>query len=132
MQQVLFYLISQHFFRPSWFSLFKLTKMTLDNVMTKESLVVTEKPFLRQDILICSTHGNIYAIHKSDGSRLWKAKFPTGSLGGVVSLFITENDKLIVGANRKTCCMDLLNGKVAWVNKMLVYTRDKINCQQIN
>lgn len=71
----------------------------------------TSKPFTHNDILICSTQGNIYAIHKCDGSRIWKSKFPPGAIGGVVSLFITENDKLVVGANGKTSCMNLMNGQ---------------------
>lgn len=81
---------------------------------------ITDKPFSRNDILVCATHGYIYAIHKSNGSVLWEAKFPSSAHGGVVSLFVTDADKLIVGARGRTACMDLLNGSTVWLNTMPV------------
>lgn len=74
----------------------------------------------RNDVLVCSTHGNIYAVRKSNFSRLWKVKSPSGATGGVTSILVTENDKLIVGANGKTSRMDLFTGKTIWSNKMPV------------
>ncbi|CEP16030.1 hypothetical protein [Parasitella parasitica] len=74
--------------------------------------------FSRNDILICATHGKLYAIHKRDGTRLWRAKYPTGAYGGIVSLFVTDTDKLLAGAQGKTACVDLMTGETAWINKM--------------
>ncbi|KAI8139596.1 quinon protein alcohol dehydrogenase-like superfamily [Fennellomyces sp. T-0311] len=94
-----------------------------------ESLSITSTPtFTRNDILVCATRGKIYAIHKHTGARLWRADFPTGasagaffatgSMGGVISIFITDQDRLIVASNGKTACLDLLTGEERWVNKM--------------
>ncbi|KAI9496579.1 quinon protein alcohol dehydrogenase-like superfamily [Zychaea mexicana] len=84
-----------------------------------ESVSIHSTPsFTRNDILLCATHGKIYAIHKHTGARLWRASYPTGAMGGVVSIFITDQDRVIVGANGKTACMDLLTGAEKWVNKM--------------
>jgi outer membrane protein assembly factor BamB len=83
-----------------------------------DSVFLTDKEFSRNSILICATHGNIYAIHKKDGSRLWRAKFP--AMGGIISLFVTDDDKLIAGANGKTACLNLMNGETIWMNRMAV------------
>lgn len=80
----------------------------------------SERSFNRNEVLLCATHGKIYAVHKADGTRLWRAKFPTGAMGGIVSLFITDYDRLIVGGNGKTACMDLFTGETIWINKMKV------------
>ncbi|KAI9268274.1 quinon protein alcohol dehydrogenase-like superfamily [Phascolomyces articulosus] len=106
-------------------------KVSFDNDSDSESVSVHSTPsFTRNDILLCATHGKIYAIHKTNGARLWRASyptgavggslqlFPTGAMGGVVSIFITDQDRVIVGANGKTACMDLLTGAEKWVNKM--------------
>lgn len=77
-----------------------------------------EKAFTRNDVLICGSHGNIYAIHKTDGSRLWQTTFK--AMGGIISLFVTDNDKLIAGAYGKTACLDLMTGALVWVNNMPV------------
>ncbi|KAK4512741.1 RNAPII degradation factor [Mucor velutinosus] len=74
--------------------------------------------FNRNDILICATNGKLYAIHKKDGSRLWRSKYPTGAYGGIVSLFVTDTDKLLAGAQGKTACIDMMTGEALWVNKM--------------
>ena len=84
---------------------------------------LTDKPFTRNDILVCATHGYIYAIHKSNGMNIWTAKFPKGAMGNVVSLFVTDEDKLIVGSRGRTAGMNLLNGQTLWLNKMpVMYT----------
>ncbi|KAI8086708.1 uncharacterized protein BX664DRAFT_265808 [Halteromyces radiatus] len=74
--------------------------------------------FTRNQVLLCSTHGKIYAINKKDGSRFWRQDFPTGAMGGIVSLFITDQDTVIIGGNGKTACLDLFTGEPRWVNKM--------------
>ncbi|KAI7898102.1 uncharacterized protein BX663DRAFT_565027 [Cokeromyces recurvatus] len=100
-----------------------------DNEDEEEESFVETFPhiFDRNDILICATHGKIYAIHKRDGSRLWRAKFPTGGLGGIVSLFVTDTDRLIVGSRGRTASMDLMTGKTLWVNKMPGFGIDEVS-----
>jgi outer membrane protein assembly factor BamB len=78
------------------------------------------RTFGRHEVLLCATHGKIYAIHKKDGARCWRQDFPTGALGGIVSLFVTDNDTVIVGGNGKTASLDLFTGVTTWVNKMKV------------
>ncbi|KAG2207687.1 hypothetical protein INT47_011807 [Mucor saturninus] len=77
---------------------------------------LTVKKFTRRDILICASHGYIYAIHKADGSRLWKTSFKSGS--GIISLFVRDNDRLIAGAFGRTTCLNLLNGGIVWETKL--------------
>ncbi len=81
---------------------------------------VNAQTYTRNDILICATHGHIYAIRKSNGTNIWDAKFPTSVSGGLISVFITDSDKLIFGGFGKTACMDLLTGNTIWVNNMPV------------
>ncbi|KAI7852587.1 hypothetical protein BDC45DRAFT_570856 [Circinella umbellata] len=95
-----------------------------DNISTIS--VAGPSSFSRNDILLCSTRGNIYAVHKHTGARLWRADFPTGSTsffasgsgGGIVSMFITDEDRVIIAAAGKAAALELLTGKVLWVNKM--------------
>ena len=81
---------------------------------------VLARHFNRNDILICATNGKLYAIHKRDGTRLWRSKYPSGACGGIISLFVTDTDKLLAGTEGKTACMDLMTGEELWVNKMSV------------
>lgn len=84
-----------------------------------ESIDITETPsFTRNDILVCATYGKVYAVHKRNGSRLWRASF--GAMGGVVSVFVTDYDRVIAAGNGKTVCLDLYTGKQFWINKMKV------------
>lgn len=78
----------------------------------------SDRSFTKNDILICASYGNIYAIHKTDGSGLWKSAFKAG--GGVISLFVTDEDKIIAGAFGKTACFDLMDGSMIWTNNMPV------------
>lgn len=78
------------------------------------------RPFSRNQVIICATHGKLYAVHKKDGSRLWRQGFPTGVLGGVVSIFVTDDDTVLVGGAGKTACLDLFTGASKWVNTMKV------------
>ncbi|KAI7852584.1 quinon protein alcohol dehydrogenase-like superfamily [Circinella umbellata] len=83
-------------------------------------------PLTRNDILVCATHGKIYAVHKGTGARIWRSDFPkgssslfaVGSMGGIVSIFITDQDDLIIASSGKTACLDLYTGAEKWVNKM--------------
>lgn len=90
----------------------------LRNSQESDSLRQSIRKFTRRDILICASHGYVYAIHKSDGSRLWKTSFKSGS--GIISLFVRDNDRLIAGACGRTACLNLLNGGIVWENKMTV------------
>ncbi|KAI8049380.1 PQQ-like domain-containing protein [Thamnidium elegans] len=81
-----------------------------------ESIILTTQEFSRQDLLICATHGAVYGIHKKDGTKLWKTKIQASA--SVISVFVTDNDKLIVGAFGKTYCLSMMTGEVVWKNKM--------------
>ncbi|RCI05685.1 hypothetical protein CU098_013285 [Rhizopus stolonifer] len=83
--------------------------------------------FNRNDILICATNGKIYALHKRDGSRLWRAKFPTSAYGNIVSVFVTDYDDVIVGAVGKTACMKLMTGETKWINKMPGFGAEEVS-----
>lgn len=85
-----------------------------------ETILMGDSNFNPNDILICATHGKIYAIHKRNGARLWRANFPTGAWGGIVSLFVSDTDKLLVGSRGRTACLKLTTGETLWVNKMPV------------
>jgi len=87
------------------------------------AVVMEGQHFNRNDILICATAGKLYAIHKRDGTRLWRSKYPTGAYGGIVSLFVTDTNKLLAGTEGKTACMDLMTGEELWMNKMSVSER---------
>ncbi|KAF7730811.1 hypothetical protein EC973_001329 [Apophysomyces ossiformis] len=89
-----------------------------DGESDTESINMANAEFTRNEILLCATHGKIYAIRKNDGARLWRQKFPTGAMGGIVSIFVTDTDKVLVGANGKTACLNLTTGETLWVNKM--------------
>lgn len=81
------------------------------------SLDAPPKHYARDDIIVCATKGKLYAVSKRDGSRIWRADFPSS---GVVSVFITDMDQVIAGGNGKTVCYDLYNGKQRWMNNMKV------------
>lgn len=100
-------------------------KTPLDDNDSLESTSTRQETlsFGRNEVLLCATHGKIYAIHKKDGTRCWRQDFPTGALGGIVSLFVTDNDTVIVGGNGKTASLDLFTGVSTWVNKMKVNMR---------
>ncbi|KAI8061602.1 hypothetical protein BC940DRAFT_279635 [Gongronella butleri] len=73
------------------------------------------------DVLVCSTFGNIYAISKTDGSRYWRQTYPAkGSPQpiAIVSIFITEQGNVIAGANGSVVCFDLFTGRIKWKNMM--------------
>lgn len=99
---------------------FSKEKCEDDNNSDTGSILMGDSDFNHNDILICATHGKIYAIHKLNGARLWRSGFPGGSFGGVVSLFVTDTDKLIVGSRGRTACLKILTGEQLWLNKMPV------------
>lgn len=93
---------------------------TPDDASDTGSIEFQQNGFNRNDILVCATHGKIYAIHKRTGARIWRTDFPTGGQGGVVSLFVTDYNTVIAGARGRTACLDLMTGNPVWVNKMPV------------
>ncbi|KAI8343688.1 hypothetical protein BC941DRAFT_459003 [Chlamydoabsidia padenii] len=80
-------------------------KKSLDNGSLESQEV---RPFTREQVIICTTHGKIYAIHKKDG----------------ISVFVTDNDKVLVGGIGRTACLDLFTGTTKMINSMKV-TRKK-------
>ncbi|KAI9496582.1 quinon protein alcohol dehydrogenase-like superfamily [Zychaea mexicana] len=92
-------------------------------------------PVSRNDVLICATHGKIYAVHKHSGARIWRADFPkgsssifsVGSMGSVVSIFITDQDDLIICSSGKTASLNLYTGAVNWVNKMKGFGHEEVS-----
>ncbi|KAL7324763.1 hypothetical protein PS15p_209908 [Mucor circinelloides] len=91
------------------------------------SAVLAAQHFRRNDIIICATGGKLYAIHKKDGSRLWRSEFPSGAYGGTVSVFVTDTDKLVAGTEGKTACMDLMTGEELWVNEMPGFGAEEVS-----
>ncbi|KAG2224006.1 hypothetical protein INT45_009592 [Circinella minor] len=107
----------------------KESECVINDYNDKHSKTTTDKKLLsytRNDILICATNGKIYALEKHTGVRIWRAEFPTGSksifstgsMGGVVSIFISDQNRVIVGSMGKAGCLDLFTGEKIWVNKM--------------
>ncbi|CAO3617836.1 unnamed protein product [Cunninghamella blakesleeana] len=85
------------------------------------------RPFKRNEVLICTTRGKIYAVSKKDGSRYWRKDYPVGKLGGIVSIFITDTDKVILGGNGKIACLDLFTGETKWINNMKGVGYDEVS-----
>ncbi|KAG1031971.1 hypothetical protein G6F43_013855 [Rhizopus delemar] len=85
------------------------------------------KDYQRNNILLCATNGKIYALHKRNGGKLWSTKFASGAMGGIVSIFVTDFDKVIVGANGKTACLDLMTGKTLWLNRMSGFGYEEVS-----
>ena len=74
-----------------------------------------------KDIIVCARRDKVYAVHKKDGRRLWRIKSPIGSSGGIISIFVTEDFKVLLGANGKAACIELMTGKQVWTQKMKVW-----------
>ncbi|KAI8875873.1 hypothetical protein K501DRAFT_299148 [Backusella circina FSU 941] len=79
------------------------------------------------NILICATNGKIYSIHKKNGKCLWRKNFSGAFSSGIISLFVTDCDKIIAGANGKTLCIDMMTGNTVWVNKMKGFGSDNVS-----
>lgn len=73
-----------------------------------------------QEILICATRGNVYALSKRDGTPLWKVESPTGTaMSGILSIFVVpESRQVLVAGGGKTACLDMTRGHTVWMNKM--------------
>lgn len=88
----------------------------------------TGPEFDRHDILLCATRGRVYAIHKQDGRRLWRVKLRTGSSSAIQSIYVTENDKVLVGGNGRVACIELMTGSLVWIQKMPVSHPAPLSC----
>ncbi|KAG1437085.1 hypothetical protein G6F56_013276 [Rhizopus delemar] len=99
-------------------TLFSTEKFQKKDSESDTEIEVYDNNYQRDDILLCATNGKIYALHKKSGSKLWGVKFPTGAMGGIISIFVTDYDKVIAGAYGKTACLNLMTGETLWVNKM--------------
>ncbi|KAI9496570.1 hypothetical protein BDB00DRAFT_807875 [Zychaea mexicana] len=85
----------------------------------EDSMTNVQAPLKGDEILVAAINVKIYAVRKKDGARIWKAEAPTGGgSSGIISLFITDEDKLIVGGGGRTACMNLFTGETIWLNKM--------------
>lgn len=73
-----------------------------------------------QEILICATRGNVYALSKRNGTQLWKVESPTGTaMSGILSIFVVpESRQVLVAGGGKTACLDMTRGHTVWMNKM--------------
>lgn len=81
--------------------------------------VISSTPITRDNVLVCATHGHIFALHKSNGGLFWKTKFLSAQ-GGVISLYFTDNDELLVGTKGKTASLDFLTGTTLEMKKIPV------------
>ncbi|KAI8061596.1 quinon protein alcohol dehydrogenase-like superfamily [Gongronella butleri] len=82
------------------------------------SLEPPNRRFKRNEVLLVTSHGKVYAVSKADGSRYWRTPFPGGGLVGPVSIFVTNNDCVLIGCQGKMACLALYTGELKWVNKM--------------
>ncbi|KAI9469299.1 hypothetical protein BDB00DRAFT_265170 [Zychaea mexicana] len=84
----------------------------------EEEEISLEPSIKSSDIIVCARGEKIYAVHKEDGCRLWRIKSPIGSSGGIISIYVTEDYKVLLGAKGKTACIELRTGKHVWTQKM--------------
>ncbi|KAI9311969.1 hypothetical protein BX666DRAFT_1991398 [Dichotomocladium elegans] len=102
-------------------SIFPKNGVTRGKCISSNTNVPAESSLRRlkaTEVLVIASHGRIYAVHKRDGHRLWRRPFPASSMGTAISLFITDQERLIAASNGKTVAMDLFTGETLWINKM--------------
>ncbi|KAI9244328.1 hypothetical protein EDC94DRAFT_629727 [Helicostylum pulchrum] len=81
-----------------------------------KALFSTIKPYYSNEVLICATKGYIFALRKTNGQIIWKLKIDSSTC--TASLFITDNDTIIVGTSNQTFSIDLMTGKINWANTL--------------
>lgn len=89
-----------------------------DSSFDSKISTLSSKEFSLNDIIVSACNGTIYALDKRDGARLWKTKIKSSV--DVISLYITEDNKLLAGARGKTYSLNLMTGEIIWTNKMPV------------
>ncbi|KAI8145064.1 hypothetical protein BJV82DRAFT_604756 [Fennellomyces sp. T-0311] len=98
--------------------IFRCLSLSKKRVVAHEEEIDLGSSVKPKDIIICARGKKIYAMHKNDGRRLWRIKSPIGSSGGIISIFVTEDYKVLLGANGKAACIELMTGKQVWIQKM--------------
>ncbi|KAI9276991.1 hypothetical protein BDA99DRAFT_567866 [Phascolomyces articulosus] len=99
--------------------LFRIKKRKVDTMDEDGASAISMEPSINSnDIIVCARSDKIYAIHKEDGRRLWRIKSPIGSSGGIISIYVTEDYKVLLGARGKAACIELRTGKHLWTQKM--------------
>src|SRR5688572_17521279 len=69
-----------------------------------------------ENLLICSSVGEVYALNKQDCTQVWNAKLP-GAGYGVGALFVT-GDKAYVGIHGHLIALSLADGAEVWRNPL--------------
>ncbi|KAI8145364.1 hypothetical protein BJV82DRAFT_603396 [Fennellomyces sp. T-0311] len=72
------------------------------------------------EILVFGLATKIYGLRKEDDARIWRADAPTGITAVRLSMFVTNDNRLVVGGSGRTACIDLRTGQIKWPNKMPV------------
>ncbi|KAI8988856.1 quinon protein alcohol dehydrogenase-like superfamily [Pilobolus umbonatus] len=92
------------------------------NIVNSWRTVTSNKPSIypvnKLNILLCSSHGTVYAVNKANGAPIWSTRFPLSALDSVISLFVTDSDKVIAASKGMTVCMELYSGSILWKNCM--------------
>ncbi|KAI8980346.1 hypothetical protein BDB01DRAFT_797474 [Pilobolus umbonatus] len=87
------------------------------NIHTSD-VIYSAIPTIKENILVCASHGRVFALHKGNGSFLWNTKIPSQTMGSLVSVFVTDSNTVIAGSRGATVCLDLFTGEVKWRNDM--------------
>ncbi|KAI8387966.1 uncharacterized protein BYT42DRAFT_215850 [Radiomyces spectabilis] len=98
-----------------------------DDSDSESQVHLDSSDFKRSDVLLCGTHGNVYAIRKEDGHRLWRAKIRNSAVASVIALFVTDTDKVLAAGGGRTVCLDLYTGTALWVNKMSGFGLEEVS-----
>ena len=107
--------------RSIWRCCSKKQKKKINKKDDDNSSIISLEPSIKSsDIIVCARRDKIYAVHKEDGRRLWRIKSPIGSSGGIISIYVTEDYKVLLGASGKAACIELRTGKHLWTQKMKV------------
>ncbi|CAG8470102.1 11102_t:CDS:1 [Funneliformis caledonium] len=69
-----------------------------------------------ENLLICSTVGEVFAINKTDGTQVWNARL-SGVGYGVGALFVSGS-KVYVGMNGNLVALNLADGAEVWRNPL--------------
>ncbi|KAI7849359.1 hypothetical protein BDC45DRAFT_521041 [Circinella umbellata] len=105
--------------RSMWRHCFKKQKEKIDTKDDDDTSFISLEPTIKSsDIIVCARREKIYAVHKEDGRRLWRIKSPIGSSSGIISIYVTEDYKVLLGARGKAACIELRTGKHLWTQKM--------------
>jgi len=68
------------------------------------------------NLLICATRGKVYAVHKKDGTSIWKSHVQ--GLGIAPLSIFTIDDLVLVAGFGKVVALDILTGEERWRNEL--------------